>query len=399
MSEWTPTTLSTEIELAYGKSLPAHAREEGPYPVFGSNGCVGHHLEPLISAPGIIVGRKGSVGEVVYTVEDFWPIDTTYYVVNKAGHDWRFLFHLLSSLGLKGLNSHSAVPGLNREDVYSINVSLPPPTEQRLIAVALDAVATSQQIEGEIVAQARDLKRVTMRALFTKGLRGEAQKETEIGPMPESWAPRCILDLCEIWSGGTPRKSIAEYWNGSIPWASGKDLKLPALNDTIDHVSDEGIRAGSRLAPSGTVLLLVRGMGLAKDLPVAVITRPMAFNQDIKALVLRDDFSGPFLRSAIYAHKERLLAKIVPSAHGTMTLNLNDVETFKVPYPCDPEEVKDVVSILSSIDEKIDLHSRKRAVLDELFKALLHKLTTGELRVADLDLEALTALPTAEVAA
>jgi len=135
---------------------------------------------------------------------------------------------------------------------------------------------------------------------------------------------------------------------------------------------------------------LVRGMGLAKDLPVAVINRPMAFNQDVKALVSRGQYSGQFLRSAIYAGRERLLAQIVPSAHGTMTLNLNDVETFKIACPSDPEEAKDIVTILQTLDLKIDRHQKKREVLDELFESLLHKLMTGEIAVSDLDLSALS---------
>ena len=72
-----------------------------------------------------------------------------------------------------------------------------------------------------------------------------------------------------------------------------------------------------------------------------------------------------------------------------MTLNLNDVERFKVPCPSDPTEVTDIVAVLDAIDAKIDLHRKKRAVLDELFKALLHKLMAGEICVADLDLSTL----------
>ena len=105
----------------------------------------------------------------------------------------------------------------------------------------------------------------------------------------------------------------------------------------------------------------------------------MAFNQDVKALVPRCDYSGRFLRSAVYVGKERLLGRIVTSAHGTMTLNLNDVERFKVPCPSDRVEADGIVAILDAIDRKIDLHRRKRAVLEELFKALLHKLMTGEI--------------------
>ncbi|MNJ57512.1 Type I restriction modification DNA specificity domain protein [compost metagenome] len=207
--------------------------------------------------------------------------------------------------------------------------------------------------------------------------------------MPESWSPRTILELCEIWSGGTPRKSVLEYWDGDIPWVSGKDLKRPALDDAIDHVSARGVDAGSRLAPGGAVLLLVRGMGLAKDLPVAVITRPMAFNQDVKALVSRGLFTGQFLRSAIYAGKERLLSQIVPSAHGTMTLNLNDVETFKVACPSEPDEAEEIANILDTFERKIALVRKKREVLEELFESLLQKLMTQEVSVFDLDLSAL----------
>ncbi len=284
----------------------------------------------------------------------------------------------------------STFASINKTTLEDLEIPLAERSEQVAIGAVLRQVVEKIEQEGLAGDVATELKRAAMRELFTRGLRGEAQKETEIGPMPESWNPRTILDLCEIWSGGTPRKSVTEYWNGDIPWVSGKDLKRPALDDAIDHVSAAGVDAGSRLAPEGAVLLLVRGMGLAKDLPVAVINRPMAFNQDVKALVTRGAYSGQFLRSAIYAGKERLLSQIVPSAHGTMTLNLNDVETFKVACPSDPDEAKDIVTILHTLDRKIDLHQKKREVLEELFESLLHKLMTGEIAVSDLDLSALS---------
>ena len=128
MNHWRESHIGEEIELAYGKSLPTHARGSGAFAVYGSNGCIGTHSTPLVTGPGIVVGRKGSVGKVVYSNQDFWPIDTTYYVVNKNGHNWRFLYHLLSWVRLEELNSHSAIPGLNREIAYSVPISL---AEQR----------------------------------------------------------------------------------------------------------------------------------------------------------------------------------------------------------------------------------------------------------------------------
>jgi len=271
--------------------------------------------------------------------------------------------------------------------IRSFPVPIPPAAEQEKIAAVLWKVQRAIETEEKLVRTARELKQAIMHQLFTRGLRNEFQKETEIGPMPERWMPLDIATLCEIWSGGTPRKSIPEFWKGDIPWVSGKDLKSPSLDDAIDHVSVEGIDAGSRLAPSDSVFLLVRGMGLAKDLPVAVIKRPMAFNQDIKALVSRGDYSGDFLRSAIYHGKQRLLSKIVASAHGTMTLNLDDVATFKIACPSDVNEAQEIVNIIQTIDRKIAIHERKRATLRELFKTLLHKLMTGEIRVTDLDID------------
>src|SRR5262249_48328530 len=154
--------------------------------------------------------------------------------------------------------------------------------EQRTIAGALRIVRDAQELHESLLAVTSELKSAALNDLFTRGLRSESLKETPIGYMPESWEPRSIGELCEIWSGKTPQKSVAEYWQGDIPWVSDKDLKLPAIDDAIDHVSAEGVATGSRLAPAGAVLLLVRGMGLAKDLPVATITRPMAFNQNVK---------------------------------------------------------------------------------------------------------------------
>lgn len=362
-----------------------------------------HELSGKLLRPGdLLVCEGGEIGRAAIWngEQDVMSFQNHLHRLRPLADDVdpRFYVYFLqcgfTQLGIfEGAGNKTTIPNLSRNRLAALDVPHPDIDEQRDIVRALARVRDSMKLHDRSTSLAQDLKRAAMRALFTKGLRGEAQKETEIGPVPESWELRSVLDLCDIRSGGTPRKSVPEYWIGDIPWVSGKDLKAPTLDDAIDHVSAEGIEAGSRLAPAGTVLVLVRGMGLAKDLPVAVISRPMAFNQDIKALVSRGDFSGKFLRSAIYVHKDRLLAKIVPSAHGTMTLNLNDIETFMVPCPADPIEADEIVAVLDAIDRKIDLHRRKRAVLDELFKALLHKLMTGEIRVADLDLSALSPHP------
>ena len=389
MAEWSITTIEhclEPLDLPKTSKVPSREYEaSGKFPIVDQGqGLIAGWTDDdagLISTnlPVVVFGDHTRLFKYV----DFPFVrgaDGTQVLKPKTGIDPLFFYYACWAIDLpsRGYNRH--FKALREKEM-----PLPPLPEQRGISNSLRWVDSARSLQDAQIRVAADLKRAAMHTLFTRGRRGGAQKETEIGAMPESWEVKTILDICDIWSGGTPRKSVAEYWRGSIPWVSGKDLKSPSLCDTIDHVTDQGIEAGSRLAPTGAVLLLVRGMGLANDLPVAVINRPMAFNQDVKALVPRCDYSGRFLRSAVYVGKERLLGRIVTSAHGTMTLNLNDVESFKVPCPSDRVEADGIVAILDAIDRKIDVHRRKRAVLDELFKALLHKLMTGGMRVGELN--------------
>ena len=129
------------IELVYGKSLPQRSRVSGRFPVFGSNGQVDMHNKYLVGGPGIIVGRKGSVGEVIWSKQDFWPIDTTYYVkLKNPDDDLRYWYYVLKTLGLNKLNSHSAIPGLNRDVAYIKQVPLRSTLEQEKIANILGSL-------------------------------------------------------------------------------------------------------------------------------------------------------------------------------------------------------------------------------------------------------------------
>lgn len=119
-------TLGDVIELSYGKALPAAQRRPGPVAVYGSGGPSGWHDQSLVRGPGIIVGRKGTVGSVYWSHRDFFPIDTTYYIsVTDDRLTTEYVYFLLTRLGLSEMNSDSAVPGLNRSRALAIPVHLP----------------------------------------------------------------------------------------------------------------------------------------------------------------------------------------------------------------------------------------------------------------------------------
>jgi type I restriction enzyme S subunit len=114
------------IELRYGKALPAAERVPGEFPVFGSGGLVGCHDTRLVDGPGVIVGRKGTVGAVYWSERGFFPIDTTLYVsLRRKSLPMEFAFFMLRHLGLERMNSDSAVPGLSRSDVLGLEVLVP----------------------------------------------------------------------------------------------------------------------------------------------------------------------------------------------------------------------------------------------------------------------------------
>ncbi|MBU2808064.1 restriction endonuclease subunit S [Acidithiobacillus ferrooxidans] len=115
---WGISPLGDLIELAYGKPLKAENRTQGRVPVYGSNGIIGWHDVKLVNGPGIVVGRKGNPGTVIWVEGEFYPIDTTFYVIPKNGVGLRFLYHALMRHDLTALGADSAVPGLNRNLAY-----------------------------------------------------------------------------------------------------------------------------------------------------------------------------------------------------------------------------------------------------------------------------------------
>jgi type I restriction enzyme S subunit len=121
---WEQKRVDDLLELAYGKALKAGDRVDGSVPVYGSGGITGSHNEHLVEGPGIIVGRKGTVGSLYWEDRAFFPIDTAFYVMPKV--ELTFCFYLLQTLGLDRMNTDAAVPGLNRNNVYRLPVAWVP---------------------------------------------------------------------------------------------------------------------------------------------------------------------------------------------------------------------------------------------------------------------------------
>jgi len=137
--DWAWTRLGEVISIEYGKGLTEDKRDKnGKYPVYGSSGIVGYHSNYYVEKNCIVIGRKGAVGKVHLTNSPCWPIDTTYYTISPKELSMNFLFYLLSHMRLEKLDKSTAIPGINRNDVYSKVIILPSLAEQNKIVEVIE---------------------------------------------------------------------------------------------------------------------------------------------------------------------------------------------------------------------------------------------------------------------
>lgn len=241
---------------------------------------------------------------------------------------------------------------------------------------ALAALEAEAKVESSSVAA---LLSPMLGELASGGSSDAPRKESELGPIPMEWRIASLPEVCLMRSGGTPPKSDAPLWAGDFPWVSGKDLKSKRLNDSIDHITPDAAAEYSKVAPAGSVLVLVRGMGLAKGFALSLIEREMAFNQDLKALIPGEGLLGDFLMYALTFAGQRMLRNVADAAHGTKRLSQDDLDTFKLPIP-PIDEQKAIVAVLEAVDRQIDVARRTHEILEDLSRALLQKLLTADVR-------------------
>ena len=158
LGNWRNGELGDFVTLKRGFDLPQQKREDGQVPIFSSSGITGTHSTAMVKAPGVITGRYGTIGEVFYAAEDFWPLNTTLFVEDFHGNDAKFIYYFLKTLEWSKFTSASAVPGINRNTVHKEIVSLPDIETQRRIASTLsmldEKIKTNTEINDNLQQQA-----------------------------------------------------------------------------------------------------------------------------------------------------------------------------------------------------------------------------------------------------
>ncbi|MBO5129167.1 MAG: restriction endonuclease subunit S [Oscillospiraceae bacterium] len=175
--------------------------------------------------------------------------------------------------------------------------------------------------------------------------------------MRYNWETRPLGELVKFSSGGTPSKKNPEYWNGNIPWISAKTMKDERLSTSDLMISAEGLAAGSKLAPVGSLLLLTRGSGLFNGIPLCIVEKPVAFNQDVKCIESCADVSNKFIFYWLKSQEEYLKAKLEVTGIGAGKFDTKFLQELNVPIPCKEDRDK-IVSIAESISKKIIINTK-----------------------------------------
>ena len=187
--------------------------------------------------------------------------------------------------------------------------------------------------------------------------------------MKSEWTYRPLGELVSFASGGTPSKKRDDYWGGTIPWISAKTLKTENIDTSDLFITEEGLKAGSKIAPKGSILLLTRGSGLFNGIPIARVEKDVAFNQDIKCLDSYGEVENEFIFYWLLSQKDYLMAKVGVTGIGAGKFDLDFLQKLMIPIPSERER-KSIVGFASSISEKIRCNAKVNDNLEQQAQAI-----------------------------
>ena len=351
--------------------------EDGAYLVFGANGVIGrydkfNHEEPQL----LITCRGATCGSVNISEPQSWITGNAMVVRPKNGFiQMRFLEYLFrGGLDISKAITGAAQPQITRTNLAPLEITYPVAVEeqQRIVGILDEA------FKGITTAQANAEKNLqNARALFESHLQSVF---TQRGP---GWVEKRLDDVCTFSSGGTPSKSNSSYWSGKIPWISGRDMKSTRLSDSLLHISKSAVdESSTRMAAAGTLLILVRGMGLAHGAQIAELIVPCAFNQDIRGIHAEPSLIPRYLLFALRDGINSSATVLSNAAHGTLKIDSNELYSVMIPVPpreCQQKIVETIDALVEETQRLARLYERKLALLAALKKSLLHQAFTGNL--------------------
>jgi len=385
LKNWNKVKLGQVLTLNYGKGLPARDRVEGKYPVYGSAGIVGSHNTFIAEGPGIIVGRKGSIGEIYLSKKDYYPIDTAYYINSSDKYDIFFIYYLLKTLSLNTLNTDAAVPGLNRSVAYQQEFLLPDFPAQKQIA---DVLSTYDDLIENNTRRIQILEQMAQ-AIYTEwfvNFRFPGYKQikmvdsgTDFGKIPEGWEVKNMTKF-KCFNFFKPK---VDRFDGVKRYFATADIGSLGFISEGEKVTFSSKPSRAQIQPVINSIWFAR----MKD------TRKVCFFRNINAdssgnILLSSGMAGfrsedncfAFMFSTISSELFHIKKNL--NATGATQISLTDegLKQIKMVEP-DISFVLSYTKIANPWLDEVLLLQNKNKILRKMRDLLLPKLVNGEIRV------------------
>lgn len=195
---WRTSTLGDVLTLKRGHDLPEGARVPGDVPVVSSSGITGWHNTAMADPPGVVTGRYGTIGEVFFLDEPYWPLNTSLYVIDFKGNDPKFSEYLLRNTLRNYRSEKAAVPGVNRNVLHTLDVSVPDLQTQRKIVSALSAYDNLIENNRRRIALLEEAARLLYREWFVHFRFPGHEHAKSIGGLPEGWQRSNFGEIAEL---------------------------------------------------------------------------------------------------------------------------------------------------------------------------------------------------------
>ncbi len=417
-SDWEQVELGKVVELKRGYDLPKSARADGPFPVVSSSGVSGNHTEFKAQAPGVVIGRYGTLGEVHWITNAYWPLNTSLYVRDFKGNDARFVSYLLKTIDYFEYSDKAAVPGVNRNHLHQAIVTLPPLPEQRAIAGILgaldDKIDLNRRMNETLEAMARaifkswfvdfDPVRAKMegRQPFgmdqaTAALFPDRLVESEIGLIPEGWEVTTLGQHITLDKGLSYKgKHLADTGTPLV------NLKCINRNgglrpDGMKHYNGEYkprhvVQPGDIVIANTDLTQDRQIVGCPAFVPETGVDDAIFTHHLYAARISNDSGLRPdFLFHLLLTETARERARGFATGTTVLGLPRDAILEFCVALP-NAEIMSRFTNEASLLRIKRDKNSKESRTLAELRDLLLPKLLSGEIRVADAEQEVEAAL-------
>ncbi len=412
--DWIETTIGEQASLQRGFDITKAEQRSGNIPVVSSGGVASQHDTAAVKGPGVVLGRKGVVGSVYYVASDYWPHDTTLWVKDFHGNDKRFVYYFFKQMAphIARMDVGSANPTLNRNHVHPINVRWPSRAEQRDIAHILgtldDKIELNRRMNETLEAMARalfkswfvdyDPVRAKMDGRQPKGmdkatanLFPDSFEDSRLGKIPKGWEVASVQEIADRVAMGPFGSSITRdnFVETGVPVIRGNNL-TDGFNESefvyLTPAKADELRNAN--AFPGDLVFTHRGtlgqVGLIPD--TATHSRYVVSQSQMLVSVNRSLTSAKllyqFFRSP--AGQQALLANTSQTGVPAIARPTTSLKAIRLVLP--PKSIADWYDgITQAIDQRRAWNVSESGNLAVLRDALLPKLLSGEIRVADAD--------------